>query len=189
MLIALAYLSALIAILATLPYILDVVKGNTRPNLVTWGTWSLLNLITAIAAFADGSWQAAVFASAIGSCTVIVAILSLSKGVKKYTAFDVVCQVLALLAIVAWQVTSDPSWAIVFTIAGSFIASLPTVRHAWFKPKEETWQYFAVDAFAAFLSILSVSNVTFSSAGFPIYILVNDLLILSVIFFRSSHKR
>jgi hypothetical protein len=184
----LTYFAALVAILATLPYIIDVVRGKTKPNVVTWATWSLLNLITVIAALAVNAWQTAVFAGAIGACTALIAVLGIKRGVRKYTPFDFVCQVLALAAIFAWWKTNDPAWAILFTIAGSFIGSLPTVRHAWLKPREETWQFFAADAFAAALAILSVSEVMFVTVGFAIYILLSDLLIMGVILVRLKTK-
>lgn len=186
---ALAVLSGIVAVLAALPYIRDVLKGRTRPNVVTWFTWSLLNIITAVAALSGGAVQTAIFAAATGLCTATVTVLGLRNGVKKYTPFDVICQLLAILSIVAWLVTKEPVSALVFTIAASFIGSLPTIRHAWKAPREETWQFFGIDALSAAIACLAVVNRDFLSLAFPIYILLDDLLIAGIILMRKKKVR
>lgn len=180
----LALVSGLIAILAALPYIRDVLRGKTRPNVVTWFTWSLLNIITAVAALSGGAVQTAIFAAATGLCTSAVTILGLRNGIKKYTLFDVICQCLAILSIVAWLLTREPASALLFTIAASFIGSLPTIRHAWKAPREETWQFFGIDALSAAVACLAVENRDFLSLAFPLYILLDDLLIAGIILSR-----
>ena len=180
----LAIAAAIIAVVAAVPYIRDTVKGKTRPNVVTWFTWTLLNIITAIAAFAGGATQTAIFASAVGFCTGLVVITGLRDGIKKYTAFDIACQLLAVVGIVLWRLTDSPELAIAFTITASFIGSLPTYRHAWQLPHEETWQFYALDGFSAVVAAASVAHADFVNLGYPIYIVLSDYSIMGVILTR-----
>lgn len=186
---ALALISGLVAIIAALPYIRDVLHHKTKPNTVTWFTWSLLNLITAIAALSGHAYQTAIFAFATGACTTTVTILSLRNGFRKYTAFDIVCQVLAVVSIIAWRLSSQPAIAVVFTIIASFLASLPTIRHAWKSPNEETWQFFAIDGTSGLLAALSVQTTSFLSLAFPLYIVFDDALIAITIISRRRRWR
>jgi hypothetical protein len=184
----LALLSGVVAIFAAFPYIRDTLQHKTRPNVVTWFTWSLLNLITAIAALSGHAVQTAIFAFATGACTTVVTLLALRNGFGKYTAFDVICQLLAIGSIVAWKISDRPALAVVFTIAASFIASLPTIRHAWIAAHEETWQFFAIDASSAALACLSVQTISFLSLAFPLYILLDDALIAAIIVSRKRQR-
>lgn len=183
---AIALLSGLVAILAALPYIRDVLRHKTKPNTITWFTWSVLNIITAIAALSGHAYQTAIFAFATGLCTTTVTLLSLRNGFRKYTTFDIVCQVLAVISIVAWRLTDRPALAIVLTIIASFLASLPTIRHAWQKPQEETWQFFVIDGSSGLLAALSVQNISFLSLAFPLYIMLDDALIAATILSRRT---
>jgi hypothetical protein len=183
---SLAIIAGLVAIVAMLPYIRDIIRGKTRPNVVTWFTWSLLNLITAAAAFSGHAMQTAIFAGATGLCTLTITILGLKKGIKKYTKSDYICQALAICSILAWQLSNTPALAVVFTITASFIGSVPTIRHAWLEPHEETWQFFAIDGFAALLACLSVESANFLSIAFPLYIALDDSLITLILVSRRN---
>ncbi len=54
-------LGAVLAVFCTLPYIIDIVKGKTRPNIVTWIVWTLLISIGTAALFANHDYNAAWF--------------------------------------------------------------------------------------------------------------------------------
>jgi hypothetical protein len=182
----LAVLSGIVAIVAAFPYIRDVLRNKTKPNTVTWFTWSLLNIITAIAALSGHAYQTAIFAFATGLCTSTVTLLSLKNGFRKYSVFDVLCQILAGVSIIAWRSSNRPALAVVFTIIASFLASLPTLRHSWQKPKEETWQFFAIDGSSGLLAALSIQSISFLSLAFPLYIVLDDALIALTILHRRK---
>src|SRR3989344_5247088 len=40
--------AGLIAIGATVPYILSIIRGETRPNVVSWSLWTIIVLVTAV---------------------------------------------------------------------------------------------------------------------------------------------
>lgn len=182
----LAVVSGIVAVLGGLPYIRDILRHKTKPNTVTWFTWSLLNIITAIAALSGHAYQTAIFAFATGGCTTLITLLSLKDGIKKYTIFDIVCQVLAIVGIIAWRLTDRPALAVVLTIVASSLASLPTIRHAWIAPKEETWQFFAIDGLSGLLASLSVQSFSFLAVAFPLYIVLDDALIGLIILSRRN---
>jgi len=52
---AIALIAAIISFASILPYIRDVNKGNTHPNMVSWLTWCMLNMINTVAALSVGS--------------------------------------------------------------------------------------------------------------------------------------
>jgi hypothetical protein len=181
---ALAILAGIIAISATAPYIVNTIRGKTRPNIVTWFTWASLSAITAVAAFSGHAYQTAIFAGALAACDYVIVIVGLRHGLKKYTKFDVICQILALVGIVLWRLTGVPAVAVAIVIIADLIGALPTYRHSWHMPHEETWQTFAYGSVAALLAIFSVKNLNFISLGYPIYIFLSCVSFLFTIKYR-----
>ncbi len=49
-------LSALISIWGALVYIRDTVRGNTKPNRISWGMWALAPLVSTGAAISAGAY-------------------------------------------------------------------------------------------------------------------------------------
>jgi len=179
-------LSALISILCVIPYCRDIVKHKTKPNLVSWITWTLLSGIVLAAQIADGEYRAAVFSAGLTIATGMIVILGLWHGYVKYTEFDVVCQMLAVLGIVLWQVFDDPLIALYVSIVVDFIGLVPTLRHSWQKPYEETWQTFAIGAFAPVFGLIGLDALTQINISYPIYVLMADVALTVTILYRRS---
>lgn len=158
-----------IDLLANLPYILDSLKGKTKPNLASWSTWTLVNAIVAIAALSAGDAMNTVILAAsylVGSTAILL--IAVFKGTRKYTMFDGVCQALALTGVVLWQLADNPNIALLFAILVDAFAMLPTLRHAYFHPWEETWITFAIASFGAFALLAFAESANFASLAFPI---------------------
>ena len=188
---ALIVIAGVLAVVAIAPYLQDTLRGKTRPNIITWFTWTLLNALSAAAAFAGHAYQTAVFAAAVTLVTASVVVFGLRDGIKKYGVFDYVCQALALVGIVLWQLSGEPAVAMTLSIIASFIGSLPTYRHAWRAPHEETWQAFGLDGAAAVVAALSVTQLSYLALAYPVYIALSDVSLVGVILWRRlrTHPR
>ncbi len=179
-------LSALISILCVVPYCLDIIKHKTKPNLVSWITWTLLTGIVMAAQIAEGEYRAAVFSAGLTAATGLVVVLGLWHGYVKYTQFDVICQMLAVLGIILWQVFDDPLIALYVSIGVDFIGLLPTLRHSWQKPFEETWQTFAIGALAPVFGFFALDNFSQLNTSYLIYVLLADIALTTTILYRRS---
>jgi hypothetical protein len=47
-----AVIAGLLAIVAAVPYLVDIIKGRTKSNAVSWLTWTLLLIVGTAGAFA-----------------------------------------------------------------------------------------------------------------------------------------
>lgn len=182
----LAILAAIIPIAGAIPYLIDTVKEKTRPNAVTWFTWFLINAINSAAAFSEGAWQTGLYSLAGAIATGLIVLLALKHGVKKYTTFDIVCQVIALLGIPLWLTTGQPELAVLILLIVDFSGGLPTLRHAWKAPHEETWQTFAASAVGGVLVLASIEQYSIVALTMPIYIFFFDIAVLSFIYYRRK---
>jgi len=183
---ALAIIGALVAMFSTVPYLIDIVRGKTKPNIVTWLTWTLLTGISGSAALAGGEKKTALFLLGTTLCTAAVVVLGLKYGIAEFSRFDIVCQISALLGLVLWLVFNSPVIGIVVPLLIDLIGALPTVRHAWLKPGEETWQSFAIGIIAPALTIASLTRFNIISLAFPLYLLLSDLILSAIIIGRRK---
>jgi hypothetical protein len=185
---ALAIIGGLIAALSTLPYLIDIVRRKTKPNIVTWFTWTLLTGIATAAVFASHEPRAAILTLGSSICTGLVVILGLKYGIAKMSLFDGLCQLGAIIGLALWLIFNSPAVAIAFSLAIDFIVMLPTLRHSWLHPQEETWQTFIIGIIAALFILASLSDYNFASLAFPVYLMLADLLVASVIIYRRNRK-
>jgi len=183
---SLAIIGALIAVFSTVPYLIDIVKGKTKPNIVSWFTWTLLTGIAASAAFVAGELRTALFLFASSISTGLVVLLGLKYGIAKFSRFDAFCQIGAIAGLVLWLVFNSPTIGIVVPLTIDFIVMLPTLRHAWLQPYEETWQTFLIGTIAPFFTILSLTAYNIPSLAFPLYlVLANGSITFAILYQRN----
>jgi len=184
----LAVIGGLIAAFSTLPYLIDIVRRKTKPNIVTWFTWTLLTSIATAAAFAAHEPRTALLTLGSAICTGAVVVLGVRYGIAKLSTFDLLCQLGALIGLALWLIFNSPSIAIFFALAIDFIVMLPTLRHSWRSPQEETWQTYMIGVVSALFTLSSLAKFNFVSLAFPTYLLFADLLIACVVIYRRNRK-
>lgn len=181
--------AALVTVVGVLPYVLDIIKGRSKPNIVSWMTWTLLTGIATAAEIAAHEYVAAIFtASAVVETGIIVA-LGLKYGYVKYTYFDYVCQFGAIVGIILWQIFDSPTIGVVASVTIDLIGGLPTVRHSWQKPDEETWITYAMAGIGGIFAILALSTFNWISLPYAVYIVVINAVLSSIIIYRGKVLR
>lgn len=175
-------LSAVITIVSVLPYARDILKGTTKPNIVSWITWTLLTGIATAAEIAAHEYVAAIFTSSAVLETATIVFLGVKHGYVRYTTFDTVCQIAAIVGIVLWQLFNSPAIGVVASVTIDFIGALPTVRHSWRSPDEETWQAYTMAGLGGAFAIAALSTHNWISLPYAVYIVgINALLSLIII--------
>lgn len=182
----LAISGAVLITVSTIPYIVDIFRKKTRPNIVTWITWTLLTSIATAATFAAHEPLTALLTLGSALSTGFVVIAGLWHGFAKLTYFDVACQLGALVGLLLWFLFDSPTVAIVAAVTIDFIGFLPTLGHSWRLPGEETWQTFAWSTFAVALTLLGLSSYTLASLVYPVYLFVADGILVVVILTRRQ---
>jgi len=178
--------ASIIPLVGAVPYLIDSIRRKTKPKFATWSTWMLLNAINAAAAFADGALPTAVSSAAGALATGAIALVALKNGFTHYTRFDAACQGLALLGIPFWLLAGDPAAAVVMVLLVNLLAGLPTLRHAWSAPHEETPAAFATGAAGSAIILAGLEQFTFVAVALPLSILVFDSLVVVLILARRS---
>jgi uncharacterized membrane protein YdcZ (DUF606 family) len=178
-------LAAIITVGSVIPYARDILKGKTKPNIVSWITWTLITGIATAAEIAGHQYFTAIFTGSAVVETALVVFLGLKYGFVKYTRFDVACQLGAIVGLILWQIFNSPTIGVVASVTIDLIGVLPTLRHTWQKPNEETWFTFALASIGAAFSIFSLSHFNVISLTYPVYIVLINIVIASLIVDRQ----
>jgi len=169
MLAALGILAGILSLASNVPYIIDTVKGKTKPHRVTWGIFFLLNIIFLGNQLAAGATSSIWLVVAFTLSTFIIFSLSLRFGVGGTTKLDIILLFGALSGVVVWQMMDAPVASIIANILVATIASIPTYKKAWSQPGTETTISYSVGALAASLSAISIGKPDIVLLLLPVY--------------------
>lgn len=179
-------LATVVTVGSVVPYLRDILKGTTRPNIVSWITWTLLTGIATAAEIAAHEYATAIFTGAAAVETGLVVVLGLRHGYVKYTSFDVVCQIAAIVGIILWQVFNSPVIGVVGAVAIDFVGALPTFRHSWLDPSEETWQTYALAGLGGAFAVAALTDYNWISLPYAVYIIAVNVVLSGIIVKRRS---
>jgi hypothetical protein len=175
-------LAGAITIASVVPYIRDIISGHTKPNIVSWITWTLLTGVATIAEISAGEYRTAIFTGTAVIETLSIVLLGIKYGHARYSAFDIICQIGALFGFVLWAIFNSPAAAVIFSVVIDFIGALPTVKHSWLKPNEETWITFAMAGAGGVLALFALTAHNWTSLTYAVYIvLINSVFTLVIV--------
>ncbi len=185
-----ALVTAVITIVAVVPYLRDMLYGTTRPNLVTWGLWLLIQAIFISAQFSSGaSWSVVLPLMEMVTVGIVFFLGLFGYGYKKYGRLDGVCLAIALAAIVLWQLTDEPMVALVLSVFADFVAVLPTFKKAYLDPKSETPSAYLLVVIASIFAAASTTIFDVANLMWPIYIgVLNGTVLVLILLGRKRFK-
>ncbi|MDE1768710.1 MAG: hypothetical protein KGH64_06445 [Candidatus Micrarchaeota archaeon] len=185
----LVFLGALGSLAGALAYIRSMMKGDAKPNRVTWLMWAVAPLIATAAELASNVGLAVipVFISGFSPLLIFLASFRVKGAYWKLTRFDYACGIMSALAIVLWAVTDVPDVAILFSIASDGLAAVPTIKKSWTHPQTESVWVYVFGMFSSLSAFGVISSWTFSAYAFPVYMAILNLFIIFEINYRNKY--
>lgn len=165
-------------------YIKKTIKGEIKPNKVTWLMWSVAPLIATAAAFSDGVRWAVLPVFMCGFCPILVFAASFvnPKAYWKLETFDYICGACSVLALALWAITKEPLVAIIFAIASDGFAAVPTLIKSLKYPETESALVYMVAIFSSLTSFFALKKFSASEIVFPIYLVLFNSFLVAVIY-------
>lgn len=175
------FIAAAVRLSGGASYTLAALRGDAKPNPVTWFFWALTSLIVFIAQIAAGAGWSAVMSFAFAFSPLAVFAISLKKNWSRahFTSATITCAILASIGIVLWRITNNPTLAITFSILADIFASIPTLIKAYRTPKSEHARTYVLSMVSAVITLLATSSATFATVAFPTYMFLINLVIFS----------
>jgi len=184
--IALACIGAGISFYGVLQYVNGILHHGTKPRMASWVAWLTANSIFTIIALQESAWLAAAINGAGVLANALIVGMSMRKKVpmKPVDGIDWACLVISVACVTLILVLPENKVAVaLLAMAANLIATTPTFRHAWAKPREETWQLFAANAVANGLGtagVVLVSGLEFVAMAGPLVSTLGNVALVSI---------
>lgn len=182
----LVLVGAVIQFGGTLSYLKDTLQGRAKPNRVTWLLWTIAPLIATVAALTEGVKWSVLPVFMAGFCPLLVFIASFvnKNAYWKLGILDYWCGFWAILALILWGITKNPTLAVIFSIVSDGCAALPALIKAWQHPETETIAVYATALVSALTSFAAVKTWKLIEIAFPLYLIAANSLIIILILCR-----
>lgn len=157
---AIAVIASLLAFVGNISYLKDVFRGRVHPHPYTWFIWSIVSLVTFFGQMQKGAGIGALPTGISEGFTIIIFIFSLKylfQGkVKHIRMMDNVFLAVALLGLIPWALTKDPTISVVIVVLIDIVAFIPALRKTWMHPDTEKPLLYEMNVTRHILTLFSL---------------------------------
>lgn len=183
----LGVIAVCLGLAAYIIYISSTLKNKIKPHAFSWLLWTLTTAIVFTAQFMKGggagSWSTGV------TCIVCFAIgiISIIKYDKAYTLSDILFISIALLALIPWFFTKDPTASVVLIASIDVLGYAPTLRKSYYYPNEEKAISFGLNSVKHLFSFFALQNYVVATWIYPAsQIFMNGLVVALILMRRRT---
>ncbi len=179
-------LGAILSFYGGLSYLIDTLKGKTKPNRVSWFLWALAPAI-AFAAEIDkgvGLTSLMTFMAGFNPLLIVIASFVNKKAYWKLSKMDYFYGAISIFAIIIWKLTGEGNLAIFFAILADAFASIPTIIKSYRQPETENSTIFLFAMINSGITLLTIKVWSFAHWSFPAYIFILCALIYALVKFK-----
>lgn len=186
---ALGIIAVVITFVGYAPYVLDTIKGKTRPHIFSWFTWGFVTfIIFALQVLGHGGAGTYTTLATAILCSGIF-ILGLRNGKKDITKFDTVTFVISLIATGIWIFAKQPVISTLLIVTINTLANLPTIRKSWKDPHSETLFTWEMGAVRNFLGLLALQSYSLLTWLYPVTNLIINIIESSLLIYRRKQLK
>lgn len=171
-----ASIAVLLSIAGNVPYVIDIFKGRAKPHAYTWFVWSLVSGIVFFGQIAKGAGIGALPTASSELFTIFIFLLSLKFGYKNTSRADTFFLILALVAIIPWILTDDPTISVIIAVSIDVIAFIPTLCKTWYEPKTENGLLYGSNVVRHSLALFSLQAYNIATTLHSIAMIVTNSL-------------
>jgi hypothetical protein len=188
-------IASLLCFLYSVPYIITILRGKTRPNRASWWIWVTIGIIICASYYSTGGGSTiwALACAVIGQ--LVIAILSIKYGEGGWNRFDRMCLFGAGISLLFWWWFNSPFLAVLINIAIDVMAALPTLKKSYYNPETENIFSWTLYSIGSLLNLLTIEDWSIRLSALPVYIFcVNTAIVLILLRSKKpvksfSHRR
>lgn len=180
------FVGTVILFLGNASYLRDTIKGKIKPNRVSWLLWTIAPLIAFAAEIKQGVGLQSLTTFMVGFLPLLIFLSSFvdKKAYWKLGRLDIICGILSVIGLILWAITRVGNIAIFFSILADGLAALPTIVKSYKEPETENYLVYLAGLIASAITLLTIKDWKLEQFGFPLYILVVDVILFVSIKFR-----
>ena len=182
----LAIIAALIAVGGNVPYLRDAFRKRVKPHPYTWLVWTIVSGITFFGQLEKGAGIGALPAGVAEIFTICIFLFSLQYGFKYVVKTDKYFLAAALLGLIPWIVSDDPTISVVIAVTIDLIAFVPTIRKTWQNPKTETPILYGANVTRHVLTLFSLQAYNIATTLHSIAMIVTNSIMTGIILLKKK---
>ena len=182
----LAVIAALIAIAGNIPYLYDTFKRKIRPHPYTWLVWTIVSGITLVGQIQKGAGVGALPAAVAELFTITIFLFSLQYGFKSVRKTDKYFLAAALLGLIPWAITREPTISVIIAVSIDLIAFTPTIQKTWRAPKSESPSLYVANVLRHILTLFSLQAYNIATVLHSAAMIVTNTIMSSIILFKKK---
>ncbi|KKP69393.1 hypothetical protein A2X44_04550 [candidate division CPR3 bacterium GWF2_35_18] len=184
------FLGVFLQLIGGFSYIRDTLKGKIKPNKVSWLLWSIVPFIAFVAEIQQGVGILSLATFILGFVPLLVFIASFfnKKAEWKIQKLDIICGILSFMGLILWLITDIGNFAILFSIMADLLAGIPTVVKSYTNPESENDVVYLFGFINAGIALLTISLWNFEHFAYPIYLLIVNIILVTLIRFKIGKK-
>ncbi len=182
----LAAIATVLAIAGNIPYLHDVISRKIQPHPYTWLVWSIVSGVTLAGQILKGGGAGAIPVAVSEACTCIIFLFALRYGFKDIQRRDTYALIIALLGLIPWALTKDPTISVVIVVCIDAVAFVPALRKTWHHPKSETPLLYSMNVLRHILILFSLGSYNIATTSHSIVMIVLNSMMT---FFIVRHEK
>ena len=181
---AFGIVSGVIALAGMVPYIVDIIRGNTKPQRAAFLLFTISGFIAFLGQLAEGAIYSLFFAGALMSTSLLTFILSFKFGVGGFGRRDKIGLFLVGCILAAWFLTGSAALAVVLIVIFNTIAKILVMFKVYQLPHTELLYTWIMSTISSLFAVLSVGSLDWILLLSPLQNGITVGLIALIIFVR-----
>lgn len=178
-------MATVLTCVAFVPYIRSVLRGWTRPHVLSWVIWGINTSAAFLATLYAGGGEGALVIGFSAAVTLLIALLAyLKRGDVTITCSDRCFFIAALAVMPLWHWTRDPLWAIGLITVNELLGFGPTLRKTWRQPFSESMTFMVLLVVRNLLVIASLDSRSLATVLFPAAMAAACVVLCAIMLWR-----
>ena len=182
--------ATIIAVVAYVPYLIDMFRGKNKPHLYTWIS---IFLVTAVVAYLQlqGGAGVGVIPVILGvGVDAIILFYCFRFGTKDVVFMDKVCLALSVIGVIFYIVlNSSPLVSLAIVTIAEIISFIPTFRKTRNDPYSESLPSYYLVMLKLSLILIALQKYNWLTVSYPVLWLLVFVVFLSATYYWRAHTK
>jgi len=179
-----------IAVIAYIPYLVDMFKGKNKPHLYTWISIFLITAIIAYIQLISGSGVGAIPIILGVFVDAIILFYCFRFGTKDVIFMDKVCLAISIVGVISYLIfITQPIIALAIVTVAEIISFIPTVRKTRNDPYSESLTSYYLVMIKLLLVLIALEKYNLLTVSYSLLWLVVFVLFLAATYYWRAGKK
>lgn len=178
--------ASLLAVVGNVPYVRDMLRGTVKPHPYTWMVGSIVSATVLFGMLQKGAGIAAAPVAVSEFFTILIFLFSLKYGFRAITKTDKLFLAAALLGLVPWALTNDPTLSVVIAVAIDALAFAPTYRKTWKFPRTENPLLYTANILRHLVILFVLKQYNITTVLHSVVMVVLNITMAAIIVLRRQ---